>query len=161
MTFSTDTNTNTNNSKTYRPNVGIMLINDKGEILIGERNDIPGAWQMPQGGIEEGEDIIAAARRELCEEAGVSPALTDFVKRTDDWIYYDYPDNVSEVHKKHRGQKQIWVLLKFKGKDKDITPDTAEPEFLAFKWASPKEVIALITPFKRPIYESAINELLG
>ncbi len=152
---------NTSAPATYRPNVGIMLINDKGKILIGERNDIPGAWQMPQGGIEEGEDVITAARRELCEEAGVSPALTDFVKRTADWIYYDYPDNVSEAHKKHRGQKQIWVLLKFKGEDKDITPDTAEPEFLAFKWAAPKEVISLIAPFKRHIYETAVKELLG
>jgi len=161
MTSLTNTNTNTNNSKPYRPNVGIMLINDKGEILIGERIDISGAWQMPQGGIEEGEDIVAAARRELAEETGIAPALTDFIKRTDDWLYYDYPDTVSEVHKKHRGQKQIWVLLKFKGEDKDIAADTAEPEFSAFKWAKPQEVIALITPFKRPIYEAAIKELLG
>ena len=141
----------------YRPCVGICLFNQDGQVFVAERVDAPGAWQMPQGGIDKGEDPRDAAFRELEEEIGTGAA--GFIKRTDEWLYYDLPDDlIGKVFKgKYRGQKQIWFALRFTGQDKDINLETDHPEFKRWKWVALEEIAELIVPFKRDIYVEVIN----
>lgn len=153
-----------NKEDNYRSCVGIMLMNKDGNVFIGQRNDtITEAWQMPQGGIEPGEEPKDAALRELYEETGVSADKVDFVKISDGWLYYDYPADVSHLKyfNRHKGQKQKWALFSFFGEEKDVKLDVYEQEFSAWRWAKPSEVLNLIVDFKKPVYEKAFKELLG
>ncbi|MBV6633635.1 MAG: RNA pyrophosphohydrolase [Alphaproteobacteria bacterium] len=142
----------------HRPCVGVMLTNADGLIFIGERSDAPGAWQMPQGGIDKGEDVVSAALRELKEETGTDKA--EVLRVTGGWLAYDFPPNHGLG--KWVGQKQRWVLARFTGEDSDIdlTADDHQ-EFITWRWATAEEVLSLIVEFKRPVYEAAIAELLG
>lgn len=143
----------------YRPCVGVMLINATGLIFAGQRRDcdVP-AWQMPQGGIDPGEDPRAAALRELHEETGVPPEAVDLLGQTPDWLYYDLPADLVPrlAGGRYRGQAQRWFLLRLTGPEQSINLDTAHPEFSAWKWMSADELLAAIVPFKRDIYAQVI-----
>jgi putative (di)nucleoside polyphosphate hydrolase len=146
----------------YRPAAGIMLINAENRVFVGQRIDnVLEAWQMPQGGIDPGEDPEAAAFRELEEETGIPRALAEIVATAGQTLYYDLPeDMVGKVWKgKYRGQSQTWFLMRFLGTDADIVLDRfGEPEFRAWKWADPSDLPHLIVPFKKALYERVIAE---
>lgn len=139
----------------YRPCVGLVLVNRAGLVFAGQRLDNPGdAWQMPQGGIDEGETPLEAALRELGEETGIAPASVDVLAETPDWLTYDLPvDLVPRIWKgRYRGQKQRWFLLRFLGADTEVDITRPPPEFSAWAWMEPAELAARIVPFKRDIY---------
>jgi putative (di)nucleoside polyphosphate hydrolase len=144
----------------YRPCVGIALFNRDGEVFLGKRAGESGryAWQMPQGGIDEGEEAAAAARRELYEETGVSSAA--FIAQIDDWLCYDLPDAIAGKPYKgrYRGQAQRWFAMRFTGSDSEIRLDAhGAPEFSEWRWASLRETPDLIVPFKRNVYVSVVK----
>lgn len=150
----------------YRPGVGVMLLNDRDQVFVGQRLDSTlEAWQMPQGGIDEGEDPRVAAHRELHEETGITPDLVSILAETADWLTYDLPEDlVGKLWKgRYRGQRQLWYAMRFHGHDSDVNLETGHPEFRAWKWADPSHLPALIVPFKRQLYEdvlAAFSDLL-
>jgi putative (di)nucleoside polyphosphate hydrolase len=148
------------NTLPYRPCVGVMLANKAGQIFVGERIDTPGAWQMPQGGIDKGEAPRDAALRELWEETGVPPEHVTVQAETTDWLTYDLPDHLlGKVWKgKYRGQKQLWFLLRFNSTDDKISIASEHPEFAQWKWSNPTDLVAEIVPFKKDIYDAVIQE---
>ena len=143
----------------YRENVGVMLLNAAGEVFVGQRldNRTP-AWQMPQGGIDPGEDPRTAALRELQEETGVGPDLVEIVAVSDEWIAYDLPvDLVAELWQgRYRGQRQKWFLMRFKGTDRDVDIATEHQEFSNWQWLAVDQLADHIVPFKRPVYEQVL-----
>ncbi len=143
----------------YRPCAGIMLVNDDGKVFVGQRLDSTlEAWQMPQGGIDPGEDAQAAAIRELGEETGVPPRLVELLAEAPDELFYDLPpDLVGKLwHGKWRGQRQRWFLYRFLGEDGDVNIRTAHPEFRAWRWLDPEDLPGMIVPFKRELYEAVL-----
>ncbi len=143
----------------YRPCVGLMLVNTEGRIFVGQRNDRhKDAWQMPQGGVDKGEDPRVAALRELWEETGVTADLVDIIAETDGWLPYDLPhDIVPKIWKgRYRGQEQKWYLMRFAGRDDQINIDTDHPEFTRWKWQEPARLVEEIVPFKREVYEQVV-----
>ncbi|MGZ8313101.1 MAG: RNA pyrophosphohydrolase [Allosphingosinicella sp.] len=143
----------------YRPAVGVMLINGARQVWVGQRLDSTlEAWQMPQGGLDPGEEPLDGALRELEEETGISRGLIEVVTRAPQELTYDLPDDlIGKVWKKNwRGQRQTWFLARFLGEDQDVNIATPEPEFRAWKWAEPAELPALIVPFKKKLYEELI-----
>lgn len=139
----------------YRPNVGLMVVNPVGHVFAGQRLDHAGnAWQMPQGGIDEGEEPLVAAMRELGEETGISEDLVDLLAETSEWLHYDFPVELAAQLWRggYRGQKQRWYLFRYLGNDAQINIATEEPEFSVWRWMEPAEVIKEIVPFKRDIY---------
>jgi len=153
----------------YRLCVGIMLLNGQGQAFVGRRADRPDApeglgtwWQMPQGGLDEGEEPEAAARRELEEETGVRSAR--FIARTRDWHLYDLPAELVGVawEGRYRGQKQVWFAARFEGEESEIDlgpREGHEQEFDAWRWVKVTELTGLVVPFKRQVYTNVIREL--
>ena len=144
----------------YRPAVGVMLLNRAGKVFVAQRLDSTlEAWQMPQGGLDEGEDEVAGALRELEEETGISPEHVEIVARLPRALFYDLPDDLlGKIWKgRWRGQRQTWFLCRFTGSDSDVNIATPEPEFRAWKWADPQELPAMIVPFKRKLYEDLLT----
>lgn len=140
----------------YRPNAGLALFSDAGHVFVGRRINGRGAfqWQMPQGGIDDGEETKAAALRELEEEIGVQAKLVEVLEETEDWIYYDFPpDLMKRMKGPYLGQRQKWFALRYKGSDSDIRLDRHTPEFDAWRWARLEETPGMIVPFKRPVYQ--------
>ena len=141
----------------YRPCVGIMLINKDGLILVAQRIDQRAeAWQMPQGGIEDGETPRQAALRELEEEIGTGRA--EIIAESDDWIHYDLPRDLADKvwHGRFRGQTQKWFAMRFLGQDEDINLATAEPEFDAWKWTPMATLADVVVHFKRENYRQVV-----
>lgn len=141
----------------YRPCVGIALFNKKGQVFVGERIDTPNAWQMPQGGIDEGEDIERAALRELKEEIGTDKAT--ILKMHPEKIKYDLPPPLKNKlwGGKYDGQEQTWVAMRFEGEDSDIILDAdCHPEFSQWQWIDIHHTLDVIVPFKRQTYEKVI-----
>ena len=146
-----------NSNLPYRPCVGVALFNDSGQVFVGERIDTPGAWQMPQGGIDEGEDTETAARRELGEETGIQDI--EILRVADEPIRYDLPPHLQQKFWNGRfaGQEQIWVAARFFGDDGDIDITAFDPpEFSAWQWVDLNQTMDLIVPFKRDVYRQII-----
>jgi len=145
----------------YRPCVGIVLARPDGTIFGGERVDTPGAWQMPQGGVDPGEGTQKAALRELWEETGLSGDAVTVERRMDDWVTYDLPADLVPVLWKgrFRGQKQRWYLMRYDGPDEAINIAGPPREFARWKWMTPAEMLASIVPFKRAVYAQVLGEL--
>ena len=145
----------------YRPGVGIMLLNGSGRVFVGRRIDMPAglaAWQMPQGGIDDGETPRQAALRELQEEVGTEKA--EILAESQLWHRYDLPPEIARRRWKgrFRGQRQKWFAMRFTGSDADIDLATHHPEFDAWEWVEPERLPELIVPFKRRIYEAVLTE---
>lgn len=147
--------------KIYRPCVGICLLNKDGLIFAGERISTPGAWQMPQGGIDAGEDVLLAAKRELKEEIGTDKM--DVIALHPEKLRYDLPSELNGKlwRGKYHGQEQQWVYARFTGTDTDIALDADDhPEFSQWQWCEPDRLMGLIVPFKRDVYEKVMAELM-
>ncbi len=144
----------------YRPCVGLVVMNPDGLVFAGQRLDNPGpAWQMPQGGIDDGETPRIAALRELGEETGIPAAAVDVVAESPGWLTYDLPhDLVPRIWKgRFRGQKQLWFLLRFTGPDSLIDIARPHPEFSRWAWMAPDDLVERIVPFKRETYLSVFE----
>ena len=147
----------------YRPCVGVMLVNGEGLVFVGKRidNREGDAWQMPQGGIDEGEDLRTAALRELWEETGVTEDKVTLLAQTREELLYDLPDELLGRlwGGRYRGQRQHWMFARFTGGDADVVLDAHDPaEFCEWKWARPEELPDLIVPFKKRVYRAVIEE---
>lgn len=148
------------NDLPYRPCVGIMLFNSQGKVFVGKRIDqMVEGWQMPQGGIDKGEEPRQAVMRELGEEIGTDKA--QIIAEMDGWVSYDLPEHLIGVafRGKYKGQRQKWFALRFTGRDSDINLNTHQPEFCDFRWVSVEELPDLIVPFKRASYEQVVAGL--
>jgi len=144
----------------YRPAVGIMLLNRRGEVFVARRIDMPGipAWQMPQGGIDPGETPRQAALRELKEEIGTDKA--EVLGESAGWLQYDLPADLAGGvwGGRYLGQRQKWFVMRFAGSNADIDLATEHPEFDAWQWVAPEQLPELIVPFKRQLYIDILAE---
>ena len=149
------------NDLNYRPCVGLMVLNKRKNFLTAQRLDFTStAWQMPQGGIEKGEEALHAAYRELLEETSIIENDVELLAISRDWFSYELPKElVSKLwNGLYRGQKQKWFLMKFIGNDDDINLNTEIPEFSCWRWSTRLQLIESIVPFKKDLYRSVLKE---
>jgi len=148
------------NPDDYRKGVGIILLNKEKLVFVGQRIDkISEAWQMPQGGIDEGESPEEAALRELHEEVGTNKA--EIIYEVPNWLFYDLPDELAKKLWKgrYKGQMQKWFVMNFTGTDSDINLQTEIPEFMTWKWARHNDLADMIVEFKRELYGQVFDEI--
>jgi putative (di)nucleoside polyphosphate hydrolase len=148
----------------HRPNVGVVLFHQDGRVWLGRRNQQPPPhnWQFPQGGVDDGEDLLDAAKRELAEETGVTSI--EFLARTEGWIAYDFPPELlgSKRARGWLGQKQVWFAFRFVGEETEIDLEAhGDVEFDAWMWGKLDETPELIVPFKRGVYEAVVSAFQG
>lgn len=146
----------------YRPCVGVMLVNSDGKAFVGRRIDNKEGdwWQMPQGGVDEGEDLVAAALRELAEETGITPDKVSLIGRLEETIRYDLPEDLMGKlwGGRYRGQEQTWFLARFSGTEDDVNLDAHDPaEFCEFQWIDPEHLPEMIIPFKKRVYRAVLE----
>ena len=144
----------------FRKGVGIIVLNNNSQVFVGKRKDNPiDKWQMPQGGIDEGEDFITAMKRELYEETSIKNIK--ILKQIERTYEYDLPDHLVGIiwKGKFRGQKQKWFVTKFLGKDNEINLKTKHPEFIDWKWIDPKKLPEVIVDFKKDLYINLLKEI--
>jgi len=146
----------------YRKNVGMMILNNKNEILVGRRIDHPsGKWQMPQGGIDENENPEKAVWREMLEEIGTNNAR--MLHQSSQWLNYDIPQETLDIlpwGRKYKGQTQKWFVFRFEGNDEEINISTKNPEFNDWKWTNHNSLTDNIVPFKKNIYRKVLEEFI-
>jgi len=143
-----------------RTGVGIIVLNKQNKIFVGKRKDNPGdKWQMPQGGVDEGEDYITAMKRELLEETSIQNI--EIIKEIDKIYQYELPENLVGIiwKGKYRGQKQKWFITRFLGEEKEINLNTKHPEFIDWKWIEPKLLPEVIVNFKKDLYLKLLKEI--
>ena len=143
-----------------RTGVGIIVLNNNNQVFVGKRKDNPGdKWQMPQGGVDKGEDFITAMRRELIEETGIKNIK--ILKEVQNMYQYELPKNLVGIiwKGKFRGQRQKWFITKFLGKDDEINLETPQPEFIDWKWIDPKDLPEVIVDFKKELYLNLLKEI--
>ena len=143
-----------------RTGVGIIVLNKQNKIFVGKRKDNPGdKWQMPQGGVDEGEDYITAMRRELLEETSIQSI--EIIKEIKKIYQYELPANLVGIiwKGKYRGQKQKWFITRFLGEEKEINLNTKHPEFIDWKWVEPKLLPKIIVNFKKNLYLNLLKEI--
>ena len=151
---------NLKNNLPLRTGVGIVVLNSQNKVFVGKRRDNPvNKWQMPQGGVDEGESLFDAMKRELLEETSITNIKV--IKELDYWLEYELPKNLIGIiwRGKYRGQKQKWFIVKFLSKDSEININTKNPEFIEWKWIDIKELPNVIVDFKKHIYEKIFIEL--
>lgn len=143
-------------SKPYRKNVGIVVFNSKGEVLVGERITLKNSWQFPQGGVDDGENLLEAAKRELYEEVGIEDAK--FVYELPEWLNYDFPPNL-KIPKadKYKGQTQKWFLFYWDNPPTKCKLDVHEREFKRVKFIPIRECLRHVAPFKLEVYEQIVD----
>jgi putative (di)nucleoside polyphosphate hydrolase len=150
-----------NDDHLYRRGVGVMLLSPEGKVWVGQRIDNPiDAWQMPQGGLDDGEEPWEGALRELEEETGITPGHVERIANCTEQLRYDLPPELQGKmwRGKWKGQLQDWFLARFTGTDADVNIATDHPEFRAWKWAEPAQLPDLIVPFKRDLYRRLLEE---
>jgi putative (di)nucleoside polyphosphate hydrolase len=143
-----------------RIGVGIVVINSKKQVFVAKRKDNPvDKWQMPQGGVETGENLQSAMFRELLEETSISKI--QILKELNYWLEYELPKNLVGIiwKGKYRGQRQKWFIVKYLGKDSEININTKNPEFIEWKWLDIKKLTSVIVDFKKKVYEKLVIEL--
>lgn len=148
--------------KNYRPNVGLMVLNQNGDVFMAHRTDArQKGWQMPQGGIDAGEDTYEAALRELKEETGIHSVT--LIAESKNWYSYDFPTGVhfiSEKKKSFAGQTQKWFLFEFTGPESEINLDQPDQEFSKWAWKPVEEITDLIVEFKQAVYQQVVDEFM-
>ena len=143
-----------------RNGVGIIILNNENKIFVGKRKDNPiDKWQMPQGGIDKGENYISATKRELLEETSIKSIK--IIKEIEGYFEYELPKHLIGIiwKGKYRGQKQKWFIAKFLGEEKEINLNTSNPEFIEWKWIYPNELPEVIVDFKRDLYKQLLKEI--
>ena len=149
------------NSPAYRPAAAIMLLNADDQVFVAQRLDSSlDAWQMPQGGLDPGEDARTGALRELQEETGIGPDKVEIIAQASRDLIYELPPELAGTlwGGKYRGQIQSWFLMRFLGTEADINLDTEHPEFRAYQWIDPWRLPDLIVAFKKQLYEDVLSE---
>ena len=149
-----------NHQLPMRTGVGIIVLNNNNQVFVGKRKDNPGdKWQMPQGGVDKGEDFITAMRRELIEETSIKNIK--ILKEIQNMYQYELPDNLVGIiwKGKFRGQRQKWFITKFLGKDDEINLETPQPEFIDWKWIDPRDLPEIIVDFKKELYLNLLKEI--
>tara|TARA_A100001011_G_scaffold357606_2_gene402628 strand:- start:699 stop:1172 length:474 start_codon:yes stop_codon:yes gene_type:complete len=143
-----------------RLGVGVVVLNKENKVFVGKRKDNPiDKWQMPQGGVDEGEDLISAMKRELSEETGIKNIT--LLKEVEGWSEYELPDYLlGKIWKgKYRGQKQKWFIVRFVGKDNEINLETKNPEFIEWQWVEIDSLPGVIVEFKKKVYENLVPKI--
>lgn len=144
-------------SSNFRAGVVAVVTNSRGQLLVFERSDVPGAWQLPQGGIDVGEAPRDAVWRELGEETGLGPDDVDLVGEHPDWVVYEFPDQIRSAGKR-LGQAQRWYLFRVHSDDVVPTPD--EVEFISWRWVEPAWMLDHVVEFRLPAYRAVIPRLV-